>query len=52
MTVKGHSSRRWENSPGVYENKCQASTVTVKGHSSRCWENSPVFMKINARHLL
>ena len=41
MTVKGHSSRRWEKSPGVYENKCQASTVTVKGHSSRRWEKSP-----------
>ena len=30
MTVKGHGSRRWEKSPGVYENKRQASTVIVK----------------------
>ena len=39
-------------SPGVYENKLQASTVTVKGHSSRRWENLQEFMKINSRHLL
>ena len=41
MTVKGHSSRRWEKSPGVYESKHWASTVTVKLHSSRRWEKSP-----------
>ena len=39
-------------SPGVYENKLQASTVTVKGHSIKRWENVQEFMKINSRHLL
>ena len=39
-------------SPGAYENKLQASTVTVKGHSSGCWEKVQEFMKINSRHLL
>ena len=40
MTVKGHSSSRWEESPGVYENKLLGTTVTVKGHSSSRWEKS------------
>ena len=54
-TVKGYSIRCWEKSPGVYENKCQAS-IENKLRLSRdiavdTGKRVLVFILINARHI-
>ena len=55
MTVKGHSSRHWEKSPGVYENKCQENigkkVVESRDIAVDVGKKVLEFMKINARSL-